>query len=199
MKFRSIKKLIQINLISIIFTFVVACADDSAQSNSLSGSENKLTYSEKAQKIRDDFNLAKAEILVLSKRESKNFSLAIEKQKAYSSGKINENEARVFIEEMTQNLDEFYLVVDRAYDLGIDIISLVSAANSLCDQIYEVEEMNDFIISKFKEYKPDVEEIFHQKREVFIVDLEHYDSGFDCSNVVFDENEYKKIIDDLNF
>jgi len=199
MKFRSIKKLIQINLISIIFTFVVACADDSVQSNSLSGSENKLTYSEKAQKIRDDFNLAKAEILVLSKRESKNFSLAIEKQKAYSSGKINENEARVFIEEMTQNLDEFYLVVDRAYDLGIDIISLVSAANSLCDQIYEVEEMNDFIISKFKEYKPDVEEIFHQKREVFIVDLEHYDSGFDCSNVVFDENEYKKIIDDLNF
>ena len=199
MKFRSIKKLIQINLISIIFTFVVACADDSAQSNSLSGSENKLTYSEKAQKIRDDFNLAKAEILVLSKRESKNFSLAVEKQKAYSSGKINENEARAFIEEMTQNLDEFYLAVDRAYDLGIDIISLVSAANSLCDQIYEVEEMNDFIISKFKEYKPDVEEIFHQKREVFIVDLEHYDSGFDCSNVVFDENEYKKIIDDLNF
>ena len=199
MKFRSIKKLIQINLTSIIFTFVVACADDSAQSNSLSGSENKLTYSEKAQKIRDDFNLAKAEILVLSKRESKNFSLAVEKQKAYSSGKINENEARAFIEEMTQNLDEFYLAVDRAYDLGIDIISLVSAANSLCDQIYEVEEMNDFIISKFKEYKPDVEEIFHQKREVFIVDLEHYDSGFDCSNVVFDENEYKKIIDDLNF
>ena len=186
-------------MISIIFTFVVACADDSAQSNSLSGSENKLTYSEKAQKIRNDFNLAKAEILVLSKRESKNFSLAVEKQKAYSSGKINENEARAFIEEMTQNLDEFYLAVDRAYDLGIDIISLVLAANSLCDQIYEVEEMNDFIISKFKEYKPDVEEIFHQKREVFIVDLEHHDSGFDCSNVVFDENEYKKIIDDLNF